>query len=175
MNATTEAPETTETAEMRISVVEQARIVSGLLKEYAAKLAELNAELLGFSFKPGTTACFAHTAWLLDQGELLRKPLSNIISRGSALLEYSSPEAIARLSAVAPVRERSSLDFLTADELALRMREIEIHLHHMLRLTHELRESVETGLRKGGYKGDLVAKLRLAAGLNAMKGGPLNP
>jgi hypothetical protein len=40
----------------------------------------------------------------------------------------------------------------------------------MLRLTHEVRQAVE----KDGLK-DEVAKLRLAAGLNAMKGGPLDP
>jgi hypothetical protein len=53
------------------------------------------------------------------------------------------------------------------------MREIEIHFHHMLRLTHELRQVIEIQKRSGMK--DQVAKLRLAAGLNAMKGGPLNP
>jgi hypothetical protein len=175
MNAVSESPEATGLAESRISVTEQARIVSGLLKEYAAKLAELNAELLDFSFELREAARLApRAAWLLDRSELLRKPLSNIISRGSALLEYSTPEAVAHLSTVAPVRVNASLDYLAAAELSLRMREIEVHLHHSLRLTQKLREAVD-GLRKAGLKKDLVAELRLAAGLNVMQDSPVNP
>jgi hypothetical protein len=51
------------------------------------------------------------------------------------------------------------------------MREIEIHLHHALRLTYELKQLLD----QEKYLGDQVPKLRLAAGLNAMKGGPLRP
>ena len=174
MNATTEAPEVAETTESHLSVTERARIVCGVLKEYAAKLEELNAEILELPFgsfrsvEPHRLA--PRAAWLLDRTELLRKPLSNIISSGSALLEYSSPDAIAKMSTVGPVRENASLDSLTADELALRMREIEIHLHHTLRLAHELRQNLDNIKLM-----DQVKKLRVAAGLNAMKGGPLDP
>jgi hypothetical protein len=130
---------------------EEARIVCGLLKEYAARPAELNTEFLDVTATPDVH-WMARWAWLLDRSELIRKPLSNIISRGSGLLEHAT------------------LDSLTRDELGLRMREIEIQLHHVLRLSHELRQSHE-------YKraADQVKKLRLAAGLNAMKGGPLDP
>jgi hypothetical protein len=142
---------TVETNERRISVEEQARIVSNLLKEYAGKLAALNADLLGAVSNLSQTATPA-LALLLDQGELLRPPLSQIISRGSGLLEHAN------------------LDSLTEDELVLRMREIEIHLHHTLRLTHELRQATENA-----HKSEKVTKLRVSAGLNAMKGGPLRP
>lgn len=176
MNATAEAPEVAETMELRPSAAEQARIVCELLKEYATKLAELNGEMLKLpfgSFVPSTiplSQLAPRAAWFLDRVDQLRRPLSKIISRGSALLEYSSPDAVAKLKAVAPVRENSSLDSLTADELALRMREIEIHHHHMLRLAHEIRQ----GLTEVKWS-EPVKKLRLAAGLNAMKGGPLDP
>jgi|GEM_PF-6759778 len=138
-----------ETNERRVSVEEQARTVSGLLKEYADKLTALNADLLDAICNPEMTA---RAAWLLDQGELLRKPLSQIISRGSGLLEHAA------------------LDTIVEDELSLRMREIEIHLHHAVRLTHELKQI----LLDGGLA-EQVAKLRVGSGLNAMKGGPLRP
>lgn len=141
---------TAETNERRVSAEEQARIVSGLLKEYAEKLSALNANLLNAITKGYFTA---QAAWLLDQGELLRKPLAQIISRGSGLLEHSN------------------LDTITEDELALRMQEIEIHLHHALRLTHEFKQPIE----KNKAQAEAVAQLRVAAGLNAMKGGPLRP
>jgi hypothetical protein len=177
MNAAiSEVPETAETTVSRFTIPDQARIVAGLLKEYSGKLAELNAELLEFSFEAKLARSLApQAAWLLDQTEILRKPLSSIISRGSALLEYSSPEAVAKLRKVAPLRDDSYFDALTADELTLRMREIEIQLHHTLRLTHELRETIKAELRRTGLREDLVARLQHAAGLNAMKGGPLNP
>src|SRR6266498_1394511 len=81
-----------------VNVEEHARIVSELLKEYATTLAALNSALLTAK-EDGPE----RKAWLLDQGELLTKPLSRIISRGSGLLEHSS------------------LEPLTEDELALRM------------------------------------------------------
>jgi hypothetical protein len=141
---------TAEANEHRVSVEEQVRIVAGLLKEYASKLAALNVDFLvgierGYSY--------SKMAWLLDQGELLRPPLTRLMSRGSALLEHSS------------------LGTITEDELTQRMREMEIHFHHALRLTHELRKSIDKSSRKAAA----VAKLRVSAGLNAMKGGPLRP
>ena len=146
MNATT-----VETDDRPVNVEEQARSVSALLKEYTEKLSALNANLINavsnFDRTPTPLA-----AWLLDQGELLRQPLSRIISLGSGLLEHSN---------LAP---------LTKDELAVRMREIDIHFHHMLRLTYELKQATENARLK-----DAVAKLRYAAGLNGMKGGPLRP
>jgi hypothetical protein len=170
MNATA-----TETMAPRMSVAEQARIISGLLEEYVNKLSALNADILDVMDTSRDWPWARHVrraAWLVDQSELLRKPLSRIISRGSALLEHSRfiPEESREEPGLDTPRAQSFLDSLAEDELALRMREIEIHLHHMLRLTHELRQAIEKDSLK-----DEVAKLRLAAGLNAMKGGPLNP
>lgn len=144
-------PATVETNERRISVEEQARIVCGLLKEYTDKLAALNADLLDAIGDPYSTA---RASWLLDQGDLLRKPLAQIISRGSGLLEHAN------------------LDTITEDELGLRMQEIDIHLHHALRLIHELKQAI---LATGNTLVEQVTKLRVSAGLNAMKGGPLRP
>jgi hypothetical protein len=135
------------------NVEEQARIVSGLLKEYAAKLADLIWDCLELPDVPHTQKP-ARIAWLLDQGELLCKPLSNIISRGSGLLEHSA------------------LSPLIQDELMWRMREIEIHLHHTLLRTHELHQGLADMSRTMPEE---AAKLRLAAGLSGMKGGPLRP
>lgn len=142
---------TAEANEPHMNVEEQARVVSGLLKEYVDKLAALNADLLDVISDPYSTA---RASWLLDQGDLLRKPLAQIISRGSGLLEHAN------------------LDTITEDELSLRMQEIEIHLHHAFRLTHELKQVI---LATGNTLVEQVAKLRVAAGLNAMKGGPLRP
>jgi hypothetical protein len=130
---------------------EQARIVSRLLKEYTRKLSTLNADLIQ-ALSNFSRSATQNMAWLLDRGELLRNPLSEVISRGSSLLEHTI------------------LDSVTKDELALRMREIEIHIHHAVRLTYELKQAVEKKRMASP-----IAKLRLAAGLNAMKGGPLRP
>jgi hypothetical protein len=134
-----------------IAPVEQARIVLRLLKEYTRKLSILNSNLLE-ALSDFARCTIQSMAWLLDQGELLRNPLSQLISRGSSLLEHTI------------------LDSVTKDELTLRMREIEIHMHHTVRLTYELRQAAEK--KKMGAS---IAKLRVSAGLNAMKGGPLRP
>lgn len=141
---------TVEADERRKRLEEQAQVVTGLLKEYAAKLAVLNIDLFEAI---RTRYSESRIAWLLDRGELLRKPLGQIISRGSGLLEHAD------------------LETLTDDELALRMQEVEIHLHHALRLTHELKHLIE----KNKAQSEAVAKLRVAAGLSGMKGGPLRP
>jgi hypothetical protein len=132
---------------------EKARVVLVLLKEYANKLSSLIADLLDLKLYEHLGSGRERAAWLLDQGELLRKPLSQILSRGSAFLEHSN------------------LDTTTENELALRMREIEIHFHHALRLTHELKQKIDEDKSLTAQ----IAKLRVAAGLNAMKGGPLRP
>lgn len=140
----------TEPAADAVNVEHHARIVMDLLREYAKKLAQLNEELLSANEGAGYTANRA--AWLLDQSEVTRKPLMAILSRGSGL------------------REGSPLESITRDELSLRMFETEVHLHHMLRLAHQLRERITSAKLT-----EQVAKLRLSAGLNAMKGGPLKP
>jgi hypothetical protein len=135
----------------RVDVEAHARTVSALLREYAAKLATLCDELLAVLAAPPRDT-LDRAAWLLDRSDLVRKPLLVILSRGSGL------------------RENGPLEPLTRDELSLRMFEAEVHIHHALRLTGQLRDKI-AGSK---YAGE-VKKLRLAAGLSAMKGGPLDP
>jgi hypothetical protein len=151
MNATE-----TEVPEQAFNVEEQARIVLSLLREYAEKLAVLGNELLALISRYTSNFHGPHNnqaAWLLDQSELIRSPLQNILSRATGL------------------HENSAISRLTEDELALRRSEIEVHLHHVIRQTGELRVIVD---RSKTTASD-IAKLRLSAGLNAMKGGPLRP
>jgi hypothetical protein len=131
---------------------EKTKVVLVLLKEYTDKLSAQIRDILDFFWQRSLIApgSLERAAWLLDQGELLRKSLPQIISRGSALLEYLQ------------------LETNTKNELSLRMSEIEIHFHHMLRLIHELKLAIDNQKNN-------VAKLRISAGLNAMKGGPLRP
>lgn len=143
--AAIEAPE-------QVNVEEQARTVMNLLREYAEKLVTLNRELASCLVTWQRSDPFEQTAWLLDQSELIRKPLLTILSRGSAL------------------RENAPIESITRDELSLRMVETEVHLHHMIRQAGELRTRVVQEKKMAD-----VAKFRLAAGLNAMPGGPLHP
>lgn len=147
MNGTTiEAPE------QPVNVEEQARIVMSILREYSEKLVTLNRELASCLATWQRANPFEQTAWLLDQSELIRKPLLTILSRGSAL------------------RENAPIESITRDELSLRMVETEVHLHHMIRQAGELRTRVVREQKMAE-----VAKFRLAAGLSAMPGGPLHP
>lgn len=144
---------TTETNEAPVNIEEHARLVCGLLKEYTSKLASLNGELLAAQIELHKYPQPERMAWLLDQVDLVRQPLARVISRGSGLLEHSN------------------LDSVTEDELAVRMREMDVHFHHAVRLAHELRTAIAGDRRLN----EQVTKLRYAAGLNAMKGGPLRP
>ncbi len=128
---------------------EQARVVISLLREYRGKLAALTAELTQV-IEQGWSSAFDRVAWLLDQSEILRKPLLAILSRGSGL------------------RESVQLDSLVRDELSLRMFETEVHLHHAARLTLALHDLL---VNRGAI--DKVAKRRVAAGLPALQGGLL--
>jgi len=130
---------------------EHARIVARLLQEYAEKLFVLVNNLLE-STKGHHTKDLDRIAWLLDQSEILRKPLLPVLSRACSL------------------EEQGGLDSLAEDELRLRRIETEVHLHHVLRLAHELRLVIDK--RK---QTESVARLRMAAGLSGMKGGPLRP
>lgn len=146
MNATA-----AETIERPVNVEEQARIVMGLLCEYAGKLSGLVAEFIQeLRNIPIQMEC---AAWLLDQSELLRKPLLTILSRGSGL------------------RENAPLEPIVRDELSLRMFETEVHLHHVARLTLVLRERLTQS-----KWADQVAKMRVTAGLpGEANGAPLFP
>ncbi|HEY1188821.1 MAG TPA: hypothetical protein VGE74_14295 [Gemmata sp.] len=126
---------------------EQARVVMALLREYSGKLAALTGDLKKL-VASGWVNDYDTIAWLLDQSEILRKPLLAILSRGSGL------------------RESAQLDSLIRDELSLRMWETEVHLHHAARLTLALRAR----LTKSKVMDD-VAKMRVSAGLPAIQGG----
>ena len=146
--ATDEIDGSPELAEKRTRAEELARAVGAILREYAPKLAALNGEF--FQVLDGDIRSqTSRAAWLLDQSEIMRKPLLAILSRGSGL------------------REISPLEPMTRDELSLRMFEIEIQLHHMIRHTNQLRDKLAS------YKlSDHVAKLRMAAGLPGGQNGP---
>ena len=141
----------TDETERPVNVDEQARIVIGVLREYAEKLAALTSELIGII--GNLQGRINEVAWLLDQSEVLRKPLLTILSRGSGL------------------RENAPLEPVVRDELSLRMFETEVHLHHTARLTLQLRDKL-TQLKWT----EQVAKLRVTAGLpNESNGSPLLP
>jgi hypothetical protein len=138
------------TSSKALDTEEQVRLVLNLLKEYSDKLSSLIVYLLDPMFHEHLGSARERAAWLLDQGEMLRKPLSQIISRGSAFLEHMN------------------LDITTENELTLRMREIEIHLHHATRLTHELKQRIDKNKSLGSRQqlGAQIADLRVSAGLN---------
>lgn len=139
-----------------MGVEQQARIVSDLLREYAAKLVTLNHELwhwlLSDYSKHGPDQEASRAAWLLDQSEFIRKPLVTILNRASGL------------------QEQSPIGDMTDNELELRRIETEIHLHHMSRLAHELRGELDKKRLTAN-----ASRLRMASGLSGMKGGPLRP
>jgi hypothetical protein len=125
---------------------EQARIVMGLLREYSGKLAALATGLL--QVQEGLHYKLSEAAWLIDQSEVIRKPLLTILSRGSGL------------------RENAPLEPITRDELSLRMFETEVHLHHTTRMTLRIRE-----LLTNTKLADQVAKMRVTAGLPVVPNG----
>lgn len=131
-------------SEDRIDVEAEARVVAEVLREYAAKLAEYNTDMLSFLEDPHRVhpTRYSKIAWLLDRFEMINRPLQRILSRGSGLVENSP--LIAR----------------THDEMNLRMRELEAQLHHAERQTRHLHELLEKGKHA-----EAVAKLRYAAGL----------
>ena len=130
---------------------DQARIVARILREYGDKLSVLATELLTFA-RGSHSNTHERAAWFLDQSEYLQKPLLVILSRASNFVEHGG------------------VDSLIEDELRLRLIETEIHLHHVLRLAHELRSHNDQHKMTAD-----VAQLRMAAGLSGMKGGPLRP
>lgn len=150
MSAT--AIEPADTTERPAAADDEAQAVLPLLREYAGKLAALGADLSKTIEAGDMRYVVSRAAWLLDQSELTRRPLTAVLSRASGL------------------REHSVLDPVVRDELDLRMTETEVHLHHATRLAGQLRSMVQSAKLS-----DQVAKLRYAAGLSGMKGGPLRP
>ena len=145
-------PPLTEGPPRSRELAEQARIVADLLREYANKLVDLWKEIQQLLSMARPNRDDSRAAWLLDQSDYLRKPLLTILSRASSFEEHGG------------------LDPVLEDEIRLRRTETEIHLHHVLRLTGDLRSLLDQ--RK---QSEDVAQLRLAAGLSGMKGGPLRP
>jgi hypothetical protein len=135
-----------------VGAEEEAKVLEEILREYAGKLTAMNADLLLFSEEGAAQRKPSRAAWLLDRFELVRKPLLQVLSRASQLTEHAD---------LAP---------LTHDLMALRLAELETQLHHAARQASELQ-----GLVRGSADDQKVARLRVAAGLSGMKGGPLRP
>ena len=124
-----------------------------LLGEYAGRLRHLNDLVLEHWATRDANAIWERHAVLLDRLESIRKPLEHVIGSASQMLEHEEPEQFA------------------AEELALRLAEVETELHHSIRLADSLKTSAGRDVKSAQD----VARLRMATGLNAMKGGPLRP
>jgi len=142
----------TETEPTSKNLEQEARHLLTLLREYSAKLLRLNEDFFEILRNGKPTSSHSRVAWLLDQSVLLQKPVVDLVNRAAAL------------------QELTSLSSLTEDELELRRVETEIHLHHMIRQSG----GFLIDYKKQGLA-DPYTRLRLAAGLNGMKGGPLRP
>ena len=126
-------------SEDKIDVEKDGQAVATVLREYAGKLADFNAEMLTFletayEFHEGN---YGRAAWMLDRFEMINRPLQRMLSRGSGLVENS------------PITPR------TRDELDLRMRDLEAQLYHAERQTRRLLADLGTGKHA-----QEVAKLR---------------
>ena len=124
------------------------------LGEYAGKLRAINERLLNGWVDPPAKYINDRLAVTLDQFETIRRPLERLLSATAARVEHPAIES------------------LLADELTLRLAEIETEFHHSLRLIHAVKTEWE---RKSPKLLEQVARLRVSAGLNGMKGGPLRP
>lgn len=110
--------------EMLSEVEVQARHLCELLKEYAGKTAALVAGSPTAWAALGSNDLDA-VAWWLEQADRLRRPLHQVISRSSQLLEHAE------------------LEPLLGDELALRLAEIEVHYHYLIRRYNEWAEAMK--------------------------------
>mgnify|MGYP001807145970 CR=1 FL=1 len=128
-------------------VDEQVKHLCGLLKEYAAKLVDLKQQERVFAVPSFglDQNLYDVLAWWLDECQRLKKPLLAVVSSASQMLEHLS------------------LDTLQSEELALRLAEIEVHLHHVLRRFHFWSERVA----KDKSLKSQIEPLRMAHGLPA--------
>lgn len=129
-------------------VDEQVKHLCGLLKEYAGKLVDLKRQEAEFTDgKQGILGELAHDqfAWWLDECQRLKKPLLAVVSSASQTLEH------------VPLNTHES------EELTLRLAEIEVHLHHVLRRFHHWTER----LTKDKQLKAVIDPLRMAHGLPA--------
>lgn len=126
-------------------VDEQVKHLCGLLKEYAEKLVKVKEQ--ESEFKQGVEndsgRALDQLAWWLDECHRMKKPLLAVVSSASQTLEH--------------VR----LDTLESEELTLRLAEIEVHLHHVLRRFHFWTER----LAKDKNLKAVIDPLRMAYGL----------
>lgn len=132
-----------------MSVDEQTRHLCGLLREYGEKLIELKrreqallAHVSGWGYN-ANSALLDPLAWWLDECLRTRKPLEAVISLASQTLEHLE------------------LDPIHRDELTLRLAEVEVHLHHVLRRYIHWKDTIE---KDKSLKG-LLEPLRMAHGL----------
>jgi len=101
-------------------VDEQVKHLCGLLKEYAEKLVAMKTREWDLVSEPMLKWGFhdepkAQLAWWLDECHRIKKPLLAVVSSASQTLEHLP------------------LDTFQSEELSLRLAEIEVHLHHVLR------------------------------------------
>lgn len=109
-------------AAVTMPVDEQVKHLCGLLKEYAGKLAESKRQEASIpdpesiDFNPPIH--LDGLAWWLDECQRMKRPLLAVVSSASQTLEHLP------------------LDTFQSEELALRLAEIEVHIHHVLRRFH---------------------------------------
>ncbi len=145
---------------MNATLLERTETLGGplaaLLREYSAKLTDLNRELIQ-EIERGKHAVDnpSRLAWLLDRSKRLDLPMRELVNHVANSIDMMI---------------FSDEYNLESTELAIRLGETEAQLHHMLRHAYDLQKLIDN------FKaGDAVARLRESAGLNGMKGGPLRP
>ena len=136
-----------------ISTSEQGTPLATILGEFATKLSALNDRVLEHWADKDSGGIWERHAILLDRIEMIRKPLEVVIGGASQLLEHGDLEPFQR------------------GELTLRLAEVETELHHAIRHTEQLKAN----LARDPQFQITVARLRMTAGINGMKGGPLRP
>jgi hypothetical protein len=128
-----------------MSVEDQVKHLCVLLKEYAEKLVDLKRQEWTFAVPSfgADQRLYDPLAWWLDECHRMKKPLLAMVSSASQTLEHLP------------------LDTFQSEELALRLAEIEVHLHHVLRRFHYWSERVA----KDKSLKSLIDPLRAAYGL----------
>lgn len=129
-----------------MSVDEQVKHLCGLLREYSDKLAELcrqEGELQPQAESQYVSHFHDPFAWWMDSCLRMKKPLLAVVSLASQTLEHLELEPIQR------------------DELTLRLAEIEVHLHHLLRRYHHWDQLLSKDKRLKA----LIDPLRMSHGL----------
>lgn len=130
-------------------VDEQVKHLCGLLKEYSEKLVAMQKREGDISrdpmFQHRDQLPMGELAWWLDECQRMKKPLLAVVSSASQTLEHLP------------------LDTFQSEELTLRLAEIEVHLHHVLRRFHTWTER----LAKDNKLKAIIDPLRASYGLPA--------